>query len=85
MTFSLQLYPKYGQDPISVTYRFDITNCRSSQASFYVRSHPSQLVLDKEHGGAVINKNFYPTYHNLFYTSRSNCNIKKLEILNTSL
>jgi hypothetical protein len=84
-TFSLQLYPQYGQDPVSIEYRMDITNCRSSQANFYVSSHPPQLVIDREEAAEVISENFYSSYFNRFYTSRSNCPLLKLEILDNNL
>jgi hypothetical protein len=84
-TFSLQLYPQYGQDPVSIEYRFDLTNCRASQTSFSVSSHPPQVVVDREEAPEVISENFYSAYFNRFITSRPNCPLLKLEILDNSL
>jgi len=76
------LYPDYGGNPKSIPYWVDISPCR--QASLYVRSNPSELVLDRQLD-TIREFGIEPEYKNYFTNSEwSYCPLIAYELLDTS-
>lgn len=79
------MYPLYGQDPVSVPFKVDITNCRNA-VSYYLSSSPAAVVQTRSvTAGSTIPLMLSPTYKNLLYTSDSgNCPTVRFGITDAS-
>jgi hypothetical protein len=78
--FTLQLFPMYDQDPISIPYVLDITPCRVS--TFQVPVNPEDIVLDRTSEVNSAQYQLTPTYHNLFTNSHtSECPILEFKMM----
>ena len=83
--FTLWLHPKFGQNPVGIPYMVDVSPCWN-YASFYISSHPPNLVLDKSPVPAnTVQNAINPQWLSRFYNNyNSQCPIIRLVLMTTT-
>ena len=82
--FTLQLYPEYGADPISVPYVVDVTPC--DQATFTVPNGPTPWIISRTlDNTSTVTKSVATAYSSLFVTSNALCPITDYQLNDINL
>ena len=88
LTFWINLYPVYGQNPHSIKFVVDVTKCFTSYqgATSLSTITPPNLVIDKSSvSGSFEEHALVPTYTNYWVSNRmSECPILKFLLMDTS-